>query len=187
MALSFPAKKFPFVKILFRDLSFGPLIFQQTAKKIIAEKMFRAKMWCNAEIFTLSFNLMSYVELLHLRVTQIQVMDGSVPSSTLRLKVNKGQGLRSGILVSINRVLPVQCRQQLKLFCLALVAGQEKVCLISLHFFLCFSSCFSHEPLVRMMEKVLFHHFTMFFIVFDHANACASMHSLVKIHNSHHP
>ena len=37
-------QKFPFVKILFRDLSFGPLIFQQTAKKIIADKIFRAKM-----------------------------------------------------------------------------------------------------------------------------------------------
>ena len=32
-------------------------------------------------------------------------------------------------------------------------------------------------------EKVLFHHFQMFFIVFDHANACTSMHLLVQIHN----
>ena len=136
-------QKFPFVKILFRDLSFGPLIFQQTAKKIIADKIFRAKMWCNAEIFTLSFNLMSYVELLHLRVTQIHVMDGSVLSSVLRLKVNKGQGLRSGILILFNSVLPVlwMWRQELKLFysvvlncliCLVWVAGEEKVFLISL-------------------------------------------------------
>ena len=44
-------------------------------------------------------------------------------------------------------------------------------------------SCVSHEPPVRMMEKVLFHHFPMFFIVFDHAIACASMRLLVKIHN----
>ena len=29
----------------------------------------------------------------------------------------------------------------------------------------------------------LFHDFPVFFIVFDHANACASRHFLVKIHN----
>ena len=51
------------------------------------------------------------------------------------------------------------------------------------NFFLGFSSWISHEPLVRMMEKVLFHHFPMFFIIFDHANSCASMHLLVEIHN----
>ena len=31
----------------------------------------------------------------------------SMPSTVLRLLVDKGQGLRSGLLVSINRVLPV--------------------------------------------------------------------------------
>ena len=51
------------------------------------------------------------------------------------------------------------------------------------NFFLCFSSWAFHEPLVCMMEKVLFHYFQMFFIVFNHANACASMHLLVEIHN----
>ena len=30
-----------------------------------------------------------------------------------------------------------------------------------------------------------FHDFQMFFIVFDHASTCASMRSLVKIHNNH--
>ena len=40
-----------------------------------------------------------------------------------------------------------------------------------------------HEPLVRMMKKVLFHDFWMFFIVFNHASACTSMPSLVEIHN----
>ena len=54
---------------------------------------------------------------------------------------------------------------------------------ILLNFFLHFSSCVSDEPLMRMMEKVLFHHFTMFFIVFDHANTCASMCLLVEIRN----
>ena len=29
-----------------------------------------------------------------------------------------------------------------------------------------------------------FYHFPIFLIVFDHANACTSMHSLVKIHNN---
>ena len=48
----------------------------------------------------------------------------------------------------------------------------------------CFSPWAFHEPLVRMMEKVLFHDFWMFFIIFDHANAWASMHSLVEIHNT---
>ena len=43
----------------------------------------------------------------------IYVMDksdrtSSVPSTVLRLKVDKGQGLLSGLLVSFNRVLPVQ-------------------------------------------------------------------------------
>ena len=44
----------------------------------------------------------------------------------------------------------------------------------------------SHMSLlyVCMMEKVLFHHFPMFVIVFDHANTCTSMHSLVEIHNT---
>ena len=35
-----------------------------------------------------------------------------------------------------------------------------------------------------MMEKALFHDFQMFFIVFDHANAYASMHLLVEIQNN---
>ena len=35
-----------------------------------------------------------------------------------------------------------------------------------------------------MMKKVLFHDFRMFFIVFDHANACARMCLLVEIHNN---
>ena len=35
------------------------------------------------------------------------------------------------------------------------------------------------EPLVRMMKKVLFTHFRVFSIVFDHADACA-----VEIHNT---
>ena len=47
-----------------------------------------------------------------------------------------------------------------------------------------FSSWALHEPLVRMRKKVLFHDFLMFFIVFNHANACASMHLLVEIHKS---
>ena len=34
--------------------------------------------------------------------------NSSVPSSVLRLKVDKGQGLQFGILVVFNRVLPVQ-------------------------------------------------------------------------------
>ena len=41
-----------------------------------------------------------------------------------------------------------------------------------------------HEPLVRILEKVLFDDFLMFFIIFAPANACASMRSLVKIHNT---
>ena len=40
-----------------------------------------------------------------------------------------------------------------------------------------------HEPLMCMMKKVLFHNFQIFFIVFDHANDCASLGSLVQIHN----
>ena len=35
-----------------------------------------------------------------------------------------------------------------------------------------------------MMKKVLYTHFRMFFIIFDHANACASMCLLVEIHNN---
>ena len=42
-----------------------------------------------------------------------------------------------------------------------------------------FPSCVQ-EAHVRLMKKIL----QMFFIVFDHANACASMHSLVEIHNT---
>ena len=34
-----------------------------------------------------------------------------------------------------------------------------------------------------MMKKVFFTHFRVFLIVFDHVNACASMHCLVEIHN----
>ena len=33
------------------------------------------------------------------------------------------------------------------------------------------------------MIKNMFDYFKAFFIAFDHANACASMHSLVEIHN----
>ena len=33
-------------------------------------------------------------------------------------------------------------------------------------------------------KKYLFSHFWMFLIIFDHANACASMRSLVEIHNN---
>ena len=36
-------------------------------------------------------------------------------------------------------------------------------------------------------KRYFFNHFTMFFIVFDHANACASIRSLVEIHNSTQP
>ena len=46
--------------------------------------------------------------------------------------------------------------------------------------FLCFSSWALHEPLVHIKEKVLFHHFWKFLIIFDHANVCASMHLLAK-------
>ena len=35
------------------------------------------------------------------------------------------------------------------------------------------------------MKKVLFSSFSNVFIVFDHANACASMRLLVEIHNSY--
>ena len=36
-----------------------------------------------------------------------------------------------------------------------------------------------------MMKKYVFDHFRAFFIAFNYANACASMCSLVKIHNSY--
>ena len=50
--------------------------------------------------------------------------------------------------------------------------------------FLGFSLWALHKPLMRMMKKVLFFtNFRVFLIVLDHANACASMHSLVEIHN----
>ena len=45
---------------------------------------------------------------LKIYVTDKSDRTSSVPSTVLRLKVDKGQGLRSGTLVSINRVLPVQ-------------------------------------------------------------------------------
>ena len=47
---------------------------------------------------------------------------------------------------------------------------------------------FLREPyvsLVRTMKKYFFDNFQGIFIVFDHMNACASMHSLVEIHNMH--
>ena len=50
------------------------------------------------------------------------------------------------------------------------------------NFFLRFSSQALHEPLVRMMKKVLFHDLQMFSIIFDHANA--SMRLLAEIHNT---
>ena len=52
------------------------------------------------------------------------------------------------------------------------------------NFFFRFSSWASRVPLVSMMKKILFTHFWVFSIVFDHANACASMCLLVKIHNT---
>ena len=48
-----------------------------------------------------------------------------------------------------------------------------------------FSSWALCEPIVHMMKKVLFTHFQVFLIDFDHANAYASMPSLVKIHNKY--
>ena len=36
-----------------------------------------------------------------------------------------------------------------------------------------------------LMKKVLFVDFGMFFIVFNHVNACASMYLLVEIHNNY--
>ena len=45
--------------------------------------------------------------------------------------------------------------------------------------FCCFLFFFLHAPLMCTMI-----HFQMFLIVFDHANVCASMCSLVEIHNS---
>ena len=46
--------------------------------------------------------------------------------------------------------------------------------------FFFFSSQALHKPLVRMMEKVLFHDFHCF----RPCKRCASMHSLVEIHNT---
>ena len=40
-----------------------------------------------------------------------------------------------------------------------------------------------HESLVRTMKKLPIDNFQAFVIVFDHVNACTSMHSLVEIHN----
>ena len=46
---------------------------------------------------------------------------------------------------------------------------------------------FLHAPYMSLpctwMKRYFFHHFQMFLYVFDHANACASMRSLVKTHN----
>ena len=53
------------------------------------------------------------------------------------------------------------------------------------YYIVCFSSQALHEPLVRMMKKELFHDFQTFFIVFDHASACARMRLLVEIHNTY--
>ena len=47
-----------------------------------------------------------------------------------------------------------------------------------------FPSCILKAHVGRMKKKVLFHDFLMFFIVFDHANECASMRSLVELHNT---
>ena len=45
-----------------------------------------------------------------------------------------------------------------------------------------------HEPYISLLyawwKRYFFHDFRMFSILFDHANACASMHSLVEIHNT---
>ena len=47
---------------------------------------------------------------------------------------------------------------------------------------------FLRKPLVCLScawwKRNFFHNFQLFFVGFDHANACASMRSLVKIHNS---
>ena len=48
---------------------------------------------------------------------------------------------------------------------------------------------FLHESDISLLcpwwKRYFFHHFPMFFIIFDHVNACANMHSLVEIHNKH--
>ena len=46
-----------------------------------------------------------------------------------------------------------------------------------------FSSFFFLSLSCAWWKGYFFHNFQMFFIVLDHANACASMHLLVKIHN----
>ena len=50
-----------------------------------------------------------------------------------------------------------------------------------------FHVMFLREPYVRVScvpwKKYFFDNFQAFFVVFNHANACASMHSLVEIHN----
>ena len=54
----------------------------------------------------------------------------------------------------------------------------------SLFFFVSLSWA-SREPLLCMMKKVLFTHFRVFSIIFDYANACLRIRSLVKIYNNH--
>ena len=48
---------------------------------------------------------------------------------------------------------------------------------------------FLREPLLSLScawwKRYFFTHFRVFLIVFDHADACASMRSLVEIHNRH--
>ena len=48
----------------------------------------------------------------------------------------------------------------------------------------CIVYVWSRYDVGNIEQRNFFHNFQMFFIVFDHANACASMRSLVKIHNS---
>ena len=57
--------------------------------------------------------------------------------------------------------------------------------LIASEIFIVNSIIFVHDPPVTMMKNTIFNdNFRAFSIVFDHANTCTSMCSLVKIHNS---
>ena len=57
------------------------------------------------------------------------------------------------------------------------IADQQTIFFIFLHVSYTSLSC-------TRWKKYFFHHFQIFYIVFDHANACASMRSLVEIHNT---
>ena len=56
--------------------------------------------------------------------------------------------------------------------------------LLTNNFFFIFPHAFYMSLLCTRWKRYFFHHFRMFFIVFNHVNACASMYSLVKVHNS---